>query len=538
MSSHRIDARPPAGPSTAPALVTDPEHLRPLLEDAAHFSGGWASGLTLAATERDVADALGSGQPILPVGAQSSLTGGATPMGETLLSTARLNRVLAVGSDSVRVQAGVSLSALDEALGAEGRYYPPAPTFDGAFVGGTVATNAAGAATFKYGTTRDWVKGLTVVLPGGDVLDIVRGAVSADPDRGFEVRLAGGVAHVPAPRYVMPDVPKISAGYFSRPGMDLIDLFIGSEGTLGVITEVTLRVLPARPVVALAFATFRDRAAAMRVVHRLRDDSRETWRSRNPRGLDVSAIEHLDARSLALLREDGIDRKHGVRVPADAAMALLVTLELPAGTTAERAFDDIGRARDADAPDTPLVRFCRILDQAGVLDTTEIAAPDDRARAYQLLAVREAVPEAVNARVGRAKRDIDARIEKTAADMIVPFDVVDDLLTAYDEVFGRHRLDVAVWGHISDGNVHPNVIPRSFADVEAGKTAILELGRRVIQMGGSPLAEHGVGRNPVKQQLLQEMYGAGGIEDMRRIKRAFDPQWRLAPGVLFPSRSG
>ena len=109
------------------------------------------------------------------------------------------------------------------------------------------------------------------------------------------------------------------------------------------------------------------------------------------------------------------------------------------------------------------------------------------------------------------------------------------LLAASDEVFGPRGLDVAVWGHISDGNVHPNVIPHVFADVEVGKEAMFQLGRRVIALGGSPMAEHGVGRNAVKQQLLRELYGDKGIEEMRRVKRAIDPESRLAPGVLFPA---
>src|SRR5206468_2009170 len=129
---------------------------------------------------------------------------------------------------------------------------------------------------------------------------------------------------------------------------------------------------------------------------RLRADAQAAWRSKDARGLDVAAIEHMDARSLELLREDGIGRLHGVAIPADAALALLVTLELPPDTTAAQAFDEIGRAREATAPDTPLVRFCRALDEAGALDRVEIAVPGDRARAAQLLAVREAVPAAVN----------------------------------------------------------------------------------------------------------------------------------------------
>jgi D-lactate dehydrogenase (cytochrome) len=408
------------------------------------------------------------------------------------------------------------------------------PTFMGACVGGIVACNAAGAATFKYGTTRDWVHALTVVLPNGDVLDVERGETTADGDGFFDIGLGDRTARIQVPGYRMPAVPKLSAGYFARAQMDLIDLFIGSEGTLGVITEVTLRLLPARPAMCLAFVPFDDRSAALAFVTRLRKVARDTWRTADPRGMDVSAIEHMDARCLAVLREDGADRAQGVAIPHSATMALLVTLELPAEMTAAQAFDEIGRAREAGAPDTPLIRFCRALDEAGVLDRVEIAVPGDRARELQLLALREAVPSGVNARVGRAQRQVDRRIAKTAADMIVPYERLDELLTIYDEEFRVRGLDAAVWGHLSDGNLHPNVIPRSIADVESGKAAILRFGREAIRLGGSPLAEHGVGRNLVKQQLLLELYGHRGVDEMRAIKRALDPEWKLAPGVLFP----
>ena len=165
-----------------------------------------------ASSEADVAAAVRSARVLLPIGAQSSLTGGATPMGETLLTTSRLNRIEAMGDDWVRVQAGVTLAELDAALAAAGKYYPPTPTFMGAFVGGTVATNAAGAATFKYGTTRDWVRALTVVLPDGDVLDIERGTTQASAE--FIIVTRDRTLSVPVPRYRMPGVPKCSA---SRP---------------------------------------------------------------------------------------------------------------------------------------------------------------------------------------------------------------------------------------------------------------------------------------------------------------------------------
>ncbi len=146
--------------------------------------------------------------------------------------------------------------------------------------------------------------------------------------------------------------------------------------------------------------------------------------------------------------------------------------------------------------------------------------------------MREAVPEAVNRRVAEVRREHPG-VQKTAADMIVPVTRFDDSLRSFRTAFEARSLDYAIWGHISDGNVHPNVIPRRREDVEQGQAAILECGRAIIGMGGCPLAEHGVGRNPIKQRLLEELYGTRGVEQMRRVKTALDPQWRLAPGVLF-----
>jgi D-lactate dehydrogenase (cytochrome) len=423
------------------------------------------------------------------------------------------------------------LLELDAALRPVDRAYPPVPTFLGACVGGVVATNAAGAATFKYGTTRSWVLGLTVVLANGDVLDLERGRTRAHPDGYFEVESSDRTVRIPVPRYTMPSVAKIAAGYFAVPEMDLVDLFVGSEGTLGVITEVSLRTVRGRRPQCLAFVPFGRRANAMRFVEWLREEAAVTWRGGDARGVDIAAIEHMDARCLELLREDGADRHFGVPIPA-AEIALLVTMELPVGTTGAAAYEEIGRFRELD---TPTARFCRALEDAGVLDDVEIAVPGDDARAAQLLGVREAVPVAVNARVGRAHA-ADSRIAKTAADMVVPFAQLNELMTIYDNEFRRRSLDAAVWGHISDGNLHPNVIPTSFADVESGKDAIRFFGREVIRLGGSPLAEHGVGRHPVKQALLRDLYGSEGIDDMRAVKESLDPEYKLAPGVIFERR--
>ena len=261
--------------------------------------------------------------------------------------------------------------------------------------------------------------------------------------------------------------------------------------------------------------------------------SRETWAAGDPRGIDIAAIEHLDSRSLELVREDGVNRRLHLALPLDASVVLLIEQEL---SEAQDIWAEMADSRERNAPDSPIVRFCRVLDYHGALDLAEVALPADHARAAAFADLREAVPTAVNRRVALAQQTIDPRISKTAADMIVPFDRFADMMIECRRLFAARNLDLAVWGHISDGNVHPNLIPASYDDVIAGREAILELGRAVIAMGGCPLAEHGVGRHPSKQALLHALYGTDGVEAMRRVKRALDPDDSLAPGVIFGSR--
>jgi D-lactate dehydrogenase (cytochrome) len=502
------------------------------LEDAAHYPGGHAAGVVFPRTEGEIAEAVKSAPAVLPIGAQSSLTGGATPMGELIVATTRMTQVIDRSADRITVQAGLAVAAMQETLAAVGGWFPPAPTFTGASVGGIVSTNAAGAATFKYGSTREWVEGLVVVLADGTILDLKRGEHHAH-DRSIDVLAGGGRISIPLPRYAMPNVSKRSAGYHAAPDMDLVDLFIGAEGTLGVVAQVTFRVLSPVPQSALALIPCRSEQQALELVLTLRHASLDTWRTGNQNGIDIAAIENMDARSIAILREDGADARNDVSFPDETAVALLVQLELPPGLTRAEAYDQIGSALMPGASDSAIVRFCRMLAERDLFDATELAMPEDRRRAAQLIAIREAVPAGVNRRVGIAKRDIHPEIAKTAADMVVPLDRFAEMMDVYKQGFDARELDYAIWGHISDGNVHPNVIPRSYADVERGKDAILEFGRAAARLGGCPLAEHGVGRNPVKQQLLLQLYGEQGIAEMREVKRALDPDWKLSPGVIF-----
>jgi D-lactate dehydrogenase (cytochrome) len=509
-----------------PPIERDPAILASFLSDAAHVPGGSSPGIVFPHDEAEVAAIVAASDRVLAIGAQSSLTGGATPRGEVLVSTRALSAIGTPADGCVHVGAGVPLAVLQQALTASDLYYPPVPTYDGAFVGGTIATNAAGAATFKYGSTRDWVEAIAVVLASGDVLDLERGKIFADSERGFTIEASDGAAvRVRVPAVRMPEVAKLSAGYFAAPGMDLIDLFIGSEGTLGVITAARLRVVPRpRRLVALVSCAGDEQAIALTAA--LCSESigrrhlaaaaqtRVGTGSRGTGALDVSAVEYMDARSLAAVPDEAFARAQTPR-PGAGSVLLLIQIEVPGGE------------------DTTLETLASRLARAGVADDPIVALPHDDRGAERLFGLREAVPASVNALVGAAKARVHPEIQKTAADPVVPFDRLADSLRLYREAFTRRDLDCAIWGHFSDGNLHPNLIPRSLADVEAGRQAIHDIARGVIAMGGAPLAEHGVGRSRFKQQLLRELYGEQGIEEMRAVKRALDPTGKLAPGVLF-----
>jgi D-lactate dehydrogenase (cytochrome) len=510
--AHRIVARQPRHHVAAPPIEREAAIVTSFLSDAAHVPGGHAPGVAFPKDEAEVAALVRDAERVLPVGAQSSLTGGATPRGEIVLSMRKLTSIGAPAHGEVRVGAGVPLAELQRRLAERDLFYPPVPTFDGAFVGGTISTNAAGANTFKYGSTRPWVAAMTVVLANGDVLDVRRGDTTASSDGILEIELTSGrVTRVPVPTYTMPTVAKLSAGYFSRPGMDLVDLFVGSEGTLGVIVDASLRVR-ARPRRAVALVRCDSDALALRLTSALRDEASAAWQRRGP--LDVSAIEYMDGRALRAVPDEAFERAQ-VRRPSLESVMLMLQIELGMGE------------------DAAFSRLVDVLCLSGIADDPVVASPNDDRAAQRLFELREAVPASVNALVATAKARSHPDIEKTAGDPVVPFDRLADALPIYRSAFESRGLDYAIWGHISDGNLHTNLIPTTMEDVIRGRDAIVDIAHAAIGMGGAPLAEHGVGRSALKQRLLRELYGEEGVEQMRTVKRALDPGWKFAPGVLF-----
>lgn len=517
-----VRTRAPRG-STSPVPVhTDPEILASYIHDAARSPGGRAGGVAFPDGEAAVVALFADGQPLLVIGAQSSLTGGATPHGEVVVSTAKLAGIGPWTERSVRCGAGVVLRELDAASAIRGMHFPPVPTYDGATVGGAVSTDAAGAQTFAHGTVRAWVEGLVVVLACGEVLDLVRGEVTAHPGGWFEIeRLSGERVQVPVPKSATPAVPKNSAGYRGGAGLDLVDLFVGSEGTLGVVTEVTLAVAP--------------RPAWMAVLVPVASDDAAIELTRELRGQPaVCAIEYMDARSVEVLREDGVPARVGVAVPDSARALLLVQLELPADWGRARAMDELVAVAQGAAGSGPVADFCRSLEVRGLLESAVPALPGEEDRRRALFALREAVPEGVNRRIREIALASGEAVAKAGGDVIVPFERFGESMVRYRAILDETGLDAVVWGHISDGNVHPNLIARDAAGMARARAAQVAIGEVAIALGGSPLAEHGTGRNPGKQRLLLALHGEAGVASMRETKRALDPCWQLAPGVLFP----
>lgn len=540
----RIRARS-APPAEVPEPARDPAVLAAYLEDASGFPTAPAAGLLRPTDEGEAAAFLretsGKGIAVLPQAARTSLTGGAVPRGEVVLSCERWSAIGAIErygrGASVRVGAGVRLADLERALAEAGWFFPPVPTYHEAMIGGVVSTNAGGAATFKYGVTRRWVRGLRVLLADGSLLEVERGEAVVRPGESFGIELPdGSLRVVPSTTHRLPPLKKIAAGYHASDPLDLVDLLVGSEGTLAVVVDATLDLVPLPPAVATGLVFLPSESAALRLAGELRRAARGARETNDPREPDVRAIEFVDAAGLELLRAHGDAARLRIEVGDGARSALLFEIELPTWEGREAAEAAILAALNGGggSEDGPIFRLVRILARHAGPEAIEIALPGDEARAASLAAFREAVPRRVN-EILAARRRSDPGIRKVGGDVIVPVDEVGSALATWRAAFESEGLAHATWGHLSDGNLHPNALPRDGDEVERAEAVLLEIGADAVRRGGAPLSEHGVGRSPLKQEMLRRFVGEEAIARMRAIKRGFDPEGRLSPGVLFPA---
>ena len=472
--------------------------LDPYLQDASHFQGK-AERLLLPISEQEISPILREAQqsktPVTIAGAGTGLTGSRVPQGGVVLSTEKLNRILEFEWDvshaqgSVRVQPAVTLKELETLLDPKGLFYPPDPGEKAASLGGTVATNASGPRSLKYGPTRRYVQRLRVVLPTGDLLEIKRGRVL---ERGgfLEVPLPNGKSMpVPVPTYRSPKT-KNAAGYFAQPGMDLVDLFVGSEGTLGVITEIELQILkkPDSLLSGLLFFNSEQEIFAF---------ATEAKRLLHPR-----TLEFFDSRSLQLLSEKHSD------IPEHAAAALLFEEECRKGEE-----------------ETLLQSWTRAAEKAKARssDCWFSHHPGDHAvfRKY-----RYDLPVLVNERVAANG------FRKLGTDFAVPEESGKTLFDFYLTQLPVSGVQYAIWGHLGDHHLHVNLLPKSAAEFDFAKELYGLLARKALDLGGTISAEHGIGK--VRIPYLEWMVGKKGLLEMARVKKALDPAGILNRGNLFP----
>lgn len=510
------------------AKYLEDESRRAGYADAVAFPRNTAEACAAVRVARD------EGWTVTVSGARTGITAGSVPEGGLVLSTERMDRTLGLsrlpdGDIAVNCQAGVVLSDLQkalreyefearqswdaasrdlvDALRRQPRFFPPDPTETSACLGGLVACNASGAHTFRFGPTRPYVEGLTVVLADATVLKIRRGACRADDDGRFVLEKPDGTSsEVHVPNYPQPATKNV-AGYASGPGLDAVDLFVGSEGTLGIVTEVELRLIPAPEKHSAAMLFFPAEETALDFTDVVRDEKE---------ALGLEAIEYFGPRALRFLRERRavLGAASGVPacLPADAACAIYVDI----GTSAERMPDVLqnlaAAARGKDADPERCWSACEYSER-------------ERLRLF-----RHALPEAVNSTIAEIRRE-HPDVTKLGTDMAVPDEYLHEIVRIYRKKLSDAELDYVLFGHIGDNHLHVNILPRNPDEYARGKELYLAFARDVVRMGGSPAAEHGIGK--LKKEFLELMIGRRGIAEMRAVKQAFDPECVLGRGTLF-----
>jgi glycolate oxidase len=392
--------------------------------------------------------------PVVPQGARSGLSGAANALdGCILLSLEKMKEIVEIDVPNrlVVTQPGIFNADLSREVGERGLFYPPDPSsWEFCSIGGNIATNSGGLCCVKYGVTTDYVLGLEVVLADGQVLRTGR-------------RTVKGVA-----------------------GYDLTRLFVGSEGTLGVITEITLMLRPEAEAPLTVAAVYDSAAAAAKAVSEVVQC-----------GVTPSLLEFMDRVSLQAVNE-----AFNMGIAPDAGALVL-------------AQSDAGGDRAADE----VAIMAKVLEEAGAI---EIAVADDPAEGELLLAGRRQVLTAME-KLGTTMID----------DVCVPRDRLADLVERVEQVSVECGLTIGIVGHAGDGNFHPTVVfdGQDAEQVKKAQQAFDDIMEISLELGGTITGEHGVG--VLKMDLLERELGALSMRVHRDIKKALDPLSILNPGKVF-----
>ncbi|MGH2654351.1 MAG: FAD-binding oxidoreductase [Actinomycetota bacterium] len=442
----------------ASSVLTDPDVLESYRRDEAGLvDAGMPLAAVRAGSAAEVQELLRMASahrlPVVPRGAGSGLSGGANAVdGCLIVSLTGMDRILDIdrGSLFAVVEPGVINADLSKAVGELGLWYPPDPASAGfSTIGGNIATNAGGLCCVKYGVTGDFILGLEVVLADGSVVRTGR-------------RTVKGVA-----------------------GYDLTGLFVGSEGTLGVITQATLRLRPAPPSPATLVAFFADLTSAGAAIGEIVS------------GIVPSLLELMDRATVR-----AVDEWKHMDLDLEAAAMLIGR-------------SDAGGERGA----AEIERMAGACESAGA---TYVARSTDPMEADLLMTARRLALPALERR-GTILLD----------DVAVPLGRIPDLLDAIQGVADRRGVLIGTFGHAGDGNMHPTIVfdHRDPEAVARARSAFEDIIRAALALGGTITGEHGVGL--LKKPFLPEEIGEASLEAHRRVKRALDPLGILNPGKVF-----
>ena len=396
--------------------------------------------------------------PVIPRGMASGLAAASVPLkGSIVLDACRMNRILEIDelNFTVTAQAGVITQRLADTVSKKGLFYPPDPSsIKQSTLGGNAACNAGGPRCLKYGVTGDYVRGLTVVLADGRILN------------------TGGKA-----------IKNVT-------GYNLTQLFVGSEGTLGVITELILKLIPLPKVARTAKAVFPRLADASRCVNEILSA-----------GITPATIELMDETAIATIEE----AMH-LNLPLDVEAILII---------------------ETDG-----------MDEGSVVKEIETIASICRATGAREVEVAQTEEE--RARLWSARRSISPSLARRAPnklgeDISVPRSAIPDAVAAIKEISREHEIPIAIFGHAGDGNLHPNILfdKRDPVQMDKMKRAAAGIFEASIRLGGTLSGEHGVGR--LKLPYMEQDIGPIAIDVMSGIKKALDPKNILNPGKVVPT---
>jgi len=468
---------------------SQPDEIESFLTDASFIRDGHADRVVIPESIDEVSETLARANedriPVTVSGAGTGTVGGRVAFGGIVLATDKLNHIKNIAQDYAVVEAGVILADLQRAVDHQGLLYPPDPTERGCFVGGNVATNASGARTFKYGPTRNYIRRLKVVLASGEVVDLRRGEVYADSNRKLRI---GKSIELTLPDYRMPATRKNASGYFIAPEMDAIDLFIGSEGTLGVICEIEVTLLPKPEGLLSGVVFFADESDVLALVAGARKHA------------DARAIEFFDNESLNFLREKYPN------IPPQAVGAIFFEQETTEATE-----------------ETVLNQWMELLDEHHALSDSWFATNEqDQAKLREF---RHQLPVLMNEWFAHYKQ------RKVSTDMAVPDDAFPGLFRLYKDTLRKSDLRYTIFGHIGDNHVHVNILPRNDAQGAHARELYVQFLKYAASVGGTLSAEHGVGK--LKRDYLRLFYTDAQLRAMAAVKKVLDPNGILGRGNIF-----